>query len=298
MQVLLAHVHAVLGDDHRQPVAPFGRERGQGAEPVGHRVHHVRMHGGMGERTQRVLEQLHRGDRITESGPGGQGTSLAVKPVFSVLARRVRQASRAGLQQDLRPSLPPLVGEQAHRGLARQCRPEVPVLRVAEQFIHHAGEPILRLRGRTQQHIDQLGQQGVVPGPRQPGPPGYRRRTAPHRDRLHGLHVGGELPAHRFVARGDQRDQGEVVLRQASDELVTPNADPAELVRVGAFCCQCHLHIKPRHLDRRSQFRTGQGEPTCHEEPCWGRVPGCASSRLRRLSSRRADRVRFARICS
>ena len=67
MQVLLAHVDAVLGDDHRQPIPPLGREGGQGTKPVGHRVHYVCLNGRMGKRPQRMLEKLHRGDRVADT---------------------------------------------------------------------------------------------------------------------------------------------------------------------------------------------------------------------------------------
>ena len=244
MQVMLAHVHAVLGDDHRQPVPPLGRHRGQGAEPVRHRVHHVRPHRPMRERAQRMLEKLQRDDRVAQGGhdPLVVRLTLGAGPV---------RGGGGGLGQDFRPALPPCLGQQAHRGLAGQGGPQVPGLRVVEHLVHHVGEPVLGLVGRAEQHVDQLGQRRVVPAPGQAGAQRDRGRPAPQRDRRHGRHVGRERPADGLVPGGDQRDHGELMLRQPADQLVAPDADAAELVRVGTLCCQCHSHVPPCRLRPR-----------------------------------------------
>src|SRR6185437_14610033 len=72
-----------------------------------------------------------------------------------------------------------------------------------------------------------------------------RRRRAPQRDLGQPGDVERQRPPHRLAAGRGQRDQLEVVVAQASYQLVTPHADPAELVRIGALGRQGDVHQRP-----------------------------------------------------
>ena len=162
------------------------------------------------------------------------------------LQRRHRVVQRRCGSPGLGPAFPPGLTDQPHRFFAAQGRAQAVLLGELEHLAQHGPEAVLGLPRGGEQHIHEFTQRPEE-GLRLParGAPG--RLGPPQRHGDNGGDILRQLPPHRLAPGRDQRDDPEAVAGHPADELIGPDADPAELVRVGAFPDECHIHLSSRH---------------------------------------------------
>ena len=256
-QVGLAHVDAVLGEDHRRAVQRLVDDRGDRRPAGGGHVQDVgvRRRGGRGARhpVQRLIEP--RGlDEVEGRRRAGLGHALGEDLAQRTQERRpaavrAKDAAYAG-------------GVAPAPGPGRDDRVDVAL--PADEVAHQDGGQHLADAARGAARAPALGQ-----------------LLGPHLDAPDLAGVLGQLEGRRPAVGGDDRQHLPVEPGQALDQQVTPRADAAHRVGVGPLRGQ----QDPRPDEAERHGRLAVRRSPSHSRCLRARTPPCSDGRPAAVAS-------------